>query len=72
MLVRCLMHLWTLLRSYGDECGMEQNKRIPLLFIPYLKNMDEILFKTVVEDNYHWRKKPQASKRSEDKWMSVA
>lgn len=44
------MHLWKLLRSYGYECGMEQNKRIPLLFTPYLKNMDEVLFKTVAEE----------------------
>lgn len=71
MLVHCLMHLWKLLRSYGNECGMEQNKHIPLLFIPDLKNMDEILFKTVVKDNYHWKKK-KPFKRSEDKWMSVA
>lgn len=36
---------------------MEQNKRIPLLFILDLKNMDKILFKTVAEDNYHWETK---------------
>lgn len=36
--------------------------------------MGKILFKTVAENNSHWKKpkKPQAFKRSEDKWMSVA
>lgn len=52
MLVLRLMHLWKLLRSYGNECGKEQNKRIPLLFSPDLKNVGKILFKTVAEDNY--------------------
>lgn len=34
----------------------EQSKNIPLLFILAFKNMDKILFKTVVEDNYHWKR----------------
>lgn len=74
MLVHCLMHLWKLLRSYGNKCGMEQNKHIPLLFIPDLKNKGKIVFKTVAENNYHWKKikKNQVFKRSEDKWMNVA
>lgn len=56
MSVHCLMHLWTLLRFYGYECGREQSKNIPLLFILDFKNMDKNLFKTVVEDNYHWKR----------------
>lgn len=53
---------------------MEQNKHIPLLFIPDLKNKGKIVFKTVAENNYHWKKikKNQVFKRSEDKWMNVA
>lgn len=74
MLVHCLMHLWKLLKYYGNERGMEQNKHMPLLLISNLKNMGKILFKTVAENNCHWKKtkKPQAFRRSEDKWTSVA